>query len=150
MNSPSLQPIGVYRWPHSERDIKKLCRDAYGDVEPDHLAETRERLANLVIIELYVRDLPPGFDLGDVNQNAPNERRDSSQAPYAEHCWSADGSTLIEEYAMAKTPPFRVAFFLHYFDATKPLYMKDGTIIPLPQPSELPKHIKKVMKYEQD
>ena len=102
----------------------------------------RAEIGDVVLVEVVVANRDAKFDLSQFGQPR------SDQAPYDEAYLDATGTTII---ARAFEPPdaesLRVAFFLHFFDATKPLATSYGNVS-LPVLKEMPDRLRAIIKYE--
>src|SRR5262245_60421996 len=90
----------------------------------------RRELGSLVLIELEVRDATAPFDLGRIHQPG------NQNVPYDERYFSLDRRRLLAG-AHQPAPPgdFAVAFYLHAFEAHKPLQASWGIVqLTVPQP----------------
>ena len=150
MPSPRMhiQAVGLYKLPFEESDVMEFSDDAYGDTEPDHLAASREELDGIYIIELLITGRAKDFDIGDISQSDPDDRSHSTQVPYDESFWSADGELFLDQFRIPNLPEFRVVFFLHSCDPLLPLVDADGTAIPLPQASPFPPRLAANVRYQ--
>lgn len=140
-----LEPIGVYKWPFNTADVHALCDQNWGERSQATVIAARAHLTNLVLIELLVQS--PALDLGSLTQDPPSKRTENSQVPYDESFWSVDGSTYLTHGDAPAALPFRVVFFLHEFDPSKPLYTSDGIKIDLPERTQLPARLSKVIDH---
>lgn len=148
MEAPAVQVLGVYRvsWtPDLQAEAMAL---KYGGVklssqqQADAEAAVRSEIAGVVLVEVAVFNRDATFDVGDCAQPG------SDQAPYDEVYLDSDGTAVV---AGAFEPPegrdLRVAFFLHFFDPTKPLKTSYG-VVPLPAPERMPERLQAITKYE--
>ncbi len=121
-----------FKWPHLT-DKKELKQAAIW---------TKREIESAVLIEL---DVPPPnaeFDIGEISQEG------SDQAAYDEHYLSNDGTKVISDFRAPTDRPWsRVAFFLHFFEESKPLRTSFGSVM-CPKPAPMPKRLAKLMPYE--
>jgi len=137
--------LGVYPWPHDAAEVKRVCREMFGDLNKDHLAAARQQLLGLVLIELLVtKDVQEDF-VGGFSQDWPPNAE--SQAPYDESFWTADGAEKLDTFDPPKRLPYRVVFFLHEYDAARPLYAGASGLVPLPAISPLPDRLRSQVQY---
>ncbi len=92
------------------------------------------------MVDVLISNPDERFDIGDFRQP------DSDQAPYNEVYLSPDGLSVISRYKPPAGDNFRVAFFLHFFDPTKPLKTSYGEI-PIPPIHNMPEHYKEIIPY---
>jgi hypothetical protein len=97
----------------------------------------RRELGSLVLIELEVRDATTAFDLSRIHQPG------NQNVPYDEQYFSLDRGRLLDGAHQPALPgDFAVAFYLHAFEADKPLQASWG-IVPLTLPeAERPPHLR--------
>jgi hypothetical protein len=95
------------------------------------------------LIELWVRGLDGAFDLPQITQAILDQPESYWQVPYDTKFLNEDGTALIGEqflYTITGKGDFRIAFFFHYLDFSKPLLSSAGPL-KLPEPSERPSRI---------
>jgi hypothetical protein len=142
-----IQALGVFQWPVTARSVKSLAMEMFGSSSRKALSIARKQLASLAVIELQVGVIPRGFDIGDLTQVPAEERDGSEQVPFDERFWSADGKSEIG-FSMPERAPFRIVFFMHFFKKRLPLFLSDGTVVPLPPMAKLPSRLKSKLVYE--
>lgn len=135
----------MYKWPFNTADVHALCDQNWGERSQATLTAARSQLTNLVLVELLVKSRT--LDLSSLTQDPPSKRTENSQVPYNESFWSADGSAYIAHDDTPEETPYRVVFFLHEFDPAKPLYTSDGITIDLPERTQLPARLSKVIDH---
>lgn len=86
------------------------------------------------LVELLVHTSPENFDIGSISQEIKGLDRMSWQTAYDEKYIDIEGN----EIKANKTAPFRLLFFFHYLDVSKPLitqygYTKLSITGPMPQ-----------------
>lgn len=144
----TVKVLGLYRVPCTDKLFKEAFEFKFGyPMSKTEKAEAktflREELSNIVLIELLIEGAATPPDMGLFCQ------QDGDQVPYDEHYFTLDGKKVIADNFDAPPPAeaYRVGFFLHFFDSAKPL-VTPWDVIPLPQASELPKRLAKLMPYE--
>jgi hypothetical protein len=109
---PQLQIVGVYPIPQAE--------------EPCHL------------IEIVLKGAIENFYMGAFTQEQKDEDIGNWQVAYDEHFLNDQGTADLNEDQYDKRPEgdsFRVVFFLHYIDLSKPLLTPFGSVqLPIEQP----------------
>jgi hypothetical protein len=102
-----------------------------------------EHLISVVLIELTLSDTDPRYSADDFGQ------RDSEQAAYMLKYLSEDGETVVpvDEYAHPPEGSIRLAFFLHFFDHTKPLRTSYGEV-QVPAPIDMPERLRRIFRYK--
>lgn len=135
MAEPRIEILGIYRLPITEDLFKEQFDILYGYPMPDEdraLAEEqcREQLCSTVLIEALVANRDKHFSVGDFSQAQDGAPRDNWQVAWAEAFLTLEGNALLVE--RWKEPPetgdFRVAFFMHFWDETKPLLTSYGAL----------------------
>jgi hypothetical protein len=111
--------------------------------------QCREQLASIVLIELLVENGDQSFSVSDFSQPEDGVPRDSWQVAWAEAFLAVDGNSLLVERwkEPPKTGAFRVAFFMHFWDETKPLLTSYGELT-RPSVSEMPERLKRLVVLE--
>ncbi len=142
-----FEVIGVYKWPVTIKAVKALAKTLYGTANARSIAACKKQLASVAVIELHSKQLPRGFDAGDIAQVPPGKRDGNEQVPYDERFWTGDGKSELGFSPPAKGP-LRIVFFQHFFDKKAPLYLGNGVAIPLPRISKLPTRLKARLTYE--
>lgn len=143
--SAKFTPIAVYKWPFGEQEVLDFCDDAFADRTPENLQHSHAQLSGLYVIELLLHEK---LCIDELQQDPPSARCQSSQVPYDESYWTADGSQYIGHYSKPDRLPVRVVFFLHYFDPNAPLYDADGSAVSLPAPTSFPKRLAQKVQYD--
>ena len=109
-----------------------------------------EALEPCYLVEVRVTD-SPGFDVGQFTQEVPNEPRENWQAPYDERVLSAEGREVVStRWPIAPdllSGNFRLVFFMHHLDLSRPVCTPFGEI-PLPEPGERPERLA-IVEYEE-
>jgi len=98
-----------------------------------------EQMMSAVLIELTLSDTDRRYSADDFGQ--PN----SEQAAYSLKYLSEDGARVlpIDEYAPPPDGPVRLAFFLHFFDPTKPLRTSYGEV-QVPTPINMTERLRRI------
>lgn len=95
------------------------------------------------LIEISISGGDGIFDVGSITQEDPTQTRDNWQCPYMERLISADGTTILTEPFEAEDDEdkwigeYRIGFFFHLLDTSKPLITPFGELT-LPPETELP------------
>lgn len=146
MSQPKIQVLGAYKVEPTDDLLKEAFKlKCYGmQLTESERAEVerivREELSSVVLLDILVTNADERFDIGVFGQP------DSDQAPYDEAYLSIDGTTVISRFEPPPGDSFRVAFFLHFFDPTKPLATPYGEV-PIPAIQPMPKHFQELMPY---
>lgn len=94
------------------------------------------------LIELAIRDPGGDFKVDDLTQIDENVGKDSWQVAYDERF--LDGQSLLplslRPFERPDQKEYRLVFFFHYLDLTKPLQTSFGPLA-LPQPSPRPAYL---------
>jgi len=95
------------------------------------------------LVEIMIHDGEGLFDVGEITQEDTSQPADNWQVPYDERIISADGSTILTEPFEAQEQEegwmgdFRLGFFFHHLDPSKPLLTPFGEL-QLPESERLP------------
>jgi hypothetical protein len=147
---PLISPIGVYKVPITKRLFRQALKEKYG--EPSAMfpgdaiqaeKHLQEELDGVVLIELLATNVDERYSAMDFGQP------DSDQAAYDETYLALDSDLEIETSPMSppKERDFKVVFFLHYYDPSKPLKTTYG-LITLPPVQEMTKRLSGLKPYE--
>ena len=149
-HKPSVEVLGIYSFNNKQEILEKEIQDYFSTRPPEGREQrreyVRELLESLVLIEVIVRNRDGRFDAGDFTQDVPSDT--SSQVAYGEEYLTLEGNSVIE------TPPtqppegqtLRLAFYLHDWDANKPLATSYG-IVECPPPEPMPERFAKLVPY---
>ncbi len=144
----AVQVLGAYRVKLTQKlflhalEVKYTGCGLQGDECRQAEKATLEELSNVVLLEVLVSKRDKRFDVGDFGQKG------SDQAPYDEHFLSEDGSRVIAEgFDVPAGKTLRCAFFLHFFDPTKPLETSYGQAT-VPPIRPMPARLRKLVPYE--
>jgi hypothetical protein len=106
-------------------------------VEPDELYPD----VPCHLIELAIGESGRAFNMDDVVQIDERIGKDFWQSAYDERFLDAQSlEPLPEAYEQPDRSVYRVVFFFHFLDLTKPLQSSFGPLA-LPQPSPRPEHL---------
>jgi hypothetical protein len=155
MTQPSIDVLGVHRVRATDAMIQDRIEYSY---LPDQVStpqgrraaeqESRELIESVVLIETVVRNCDERFDVGDFTQRLEGVARENWQAAYLETFLALDGASRDASDESPDAPgDIRVAFFLHDWDAGKPLAASYGDV-DCPPPSEMPERLEKLVPYE--
>ncbi len=153
MGEPSIEVVGVYRLEVTDELLREqleilFSSDLPDDDRADAEEQVREQLQSTVLVEAFVRNSDETFDPGDFTQPQDDASEDEWQAAWAEAYLSADGATLSEDL---ESPPesgdFRVAFFIHEWDASHPLRTSYGDVR-CPPPTAMPERLERLVPYQ--
>jgi hypothetical protein len=92
------------------------------------------------LVEFEVIGGTDPIDLLGITQEVPGQPRSNWQVPYDEQYLEVGGKRPIspsEPWAQPEEPDFRLVFFFHYLDFTRPLLTPFGTM-ELPKPKRKP------------
>lgn len=101
------------------------------------------------LVELAIKGGSGVFPVVEITQEVAGEARENWQVPYAEQLLSSDGGEILSEPFEAEDDPdlwsgdFRLAFFFHHLDLSKPLVTPFGSL-PLPKPSAVPSRLRDI------
>lgn len=152
MSKPKLTLVGVYTYPYDAAFLENEAQAIHG-IEPgdegweEALEEMREQLDRLRVIEIRVENADDGLDIGEFTQRAGGDPEDD-QVAYDERFLNADGTELADDSGLDQPEDsvFRVAFFLHDVDESRPLETPTGPL-KLPRSSKLPDRLREIMEY---
>jgi hypothetical protein len=156
MTKPLIEVLGVYRVPITDALIQDRIENSYPadqvNTPEDRRAveqECREFLESIVLIEALVRGYDERFKVGDFTQRRDGVPRDDWQAAYDEAFLAPDGESRIKRPTALQAPAgdLRIAFFLHLWDAGKPLVTSYGDVA-CPAPRDMPERLVRLVPYE--
>jgi hypothetical protein len=147
--------LGVYALPVTAELLREQTDILYGaglTGEARQWAERscREQLASTVLVEALVRGRDGRFQPGDFCQPRDGVARDNWQVAWAEAYLTTDGQSRLEDPRWGEPPEtedFRVAFFIHYWEADCPLRSTYGEFN-CPPVQEMPERLRKLVPYE--
>jgi hypothetical protein len=144
---PKIQIVGTYSVLVDDALIKAAMDIKYPlgmfsekDREAAQPAVISE-MSSAVLVEVIIEGADERYTADDFSQP------DSEQAAYMETYLSSDGTSVISEYDRPSGDFLRVAFFLHDFNATKPLKTSYGEFN-VRQPVPIPERLNKIVRYE--
>jgi hypothetical protein len=143
--NPSIELLGAYQ----VRMTRKLFNEAwdakYGKSYPrqhrkmakKHL---REELSAIVLIEVLVKNHDENLNLIDFTQPG------TDQVAYDEGFLTLDGTELISRYKKPDDVDLRIAFFLHFFDPSKPITTSYGELN-IDKVEKMPERLSRLVPY---
>jgi hypothetical protein len=145
--SPQVQVVGAYK---VTVDDALIC-DALDTKYPlTHFTEQQRRealpavvseMSSAVLVEVIIEGTDDRYSADDFSQP------DCDQAAYMETYLSRDGTSVVSEYSRPSGDFLRVVFFLHHFDAVRPLKTSYGEAS-VPTPAEMPERLSRIIRYE--
>ena len=151
---PEVEIIGVYPLQVTPELIEEAFDLKYGGIELDSAARreaeraVREELSSVVLVEVSIKGCTDHLDVGHFGQSDRATLGPNDQVAYDEVFLSEDGREIIgHEFSEIESRNVRLAFFLHYFDAGKPILTSFGPVNP-PKPSPMPQRLANLIKYE--
>lgn len=102
-----------------------------GSEEPCHL------------VEIALTGVSDAWDVGDFTQEVAGLDRGGWQAAYDEHYLNEEGACDLDSENYDQRPAgsdFRLVFFFHYLDFSKPLFTPFGSVS-LPRERQLPERL---------
>ena|SRR5690349_19617682 len=143
MPTPRIAVLGVYRPDIPARVYKQQLKVTGSD------EKTEAHFRDLVLIEAVVEQIDGRFKMGDLGQPyTRGDYKDHFQCAYDEALLSSDGKIVIERSmnCVKGSGPLRFAFYLHFYDASRPLESSYGqTQCPPVEP--VPKRLKHLVPY---
>lgn len=100
-----------------------------------------ENYKNVNLIEVESDDI--NLDFEKITQEVENQEELNWQAAYDEVLLNTDGTEIVSIFNQHN---IRSIFFFHFLNITKPLITQFGPIN-LPQITEMPERLKKIIKY---
>jgi hypothetical protein len=154
MAQPTIDVLGVYSLPVTQELIQEQTDILHGsDLSANDRrnaeSQCREQLESTVLVEVLVRGRDKRFDVGGFSQAQDGVPRENWQAAWAEVYLSEDGERLlVARWGEApNVDSFRVAFFIHYWDAAKPLLTSFGEVA-CPAVKKMSERLRKLVPYE--
>jgi hypothetical protein len=153
---PSIEVVGVYL-PSADHEaldafIAQRCAD-FSDFPAERLAEIeaefRDSLSEAALIEVLVHNADSRFQVGDFAQPDPNTDKGRWQVAWGEVFLSPDGETKLqcEAYETPLQPSYRVAFYIHYWQASLGLRSSYGPLV-CPHPQAVPMRLWSLAQYD--
>ncbi len=154
MSEPRIEIVGIYELPVTEDLFSQQFEILYGGpMSEEQRAEAeeqcREQLSSIVLVEALIENRDERFSVFDFTQPQDGVAKDNWQVAYGEAFLTLDGnSLLVERWNEApETGDLHVAFFLHFWDETKPLFTSYGELT-CPSVSEMPERLRTLVPYE--
>ena len=147
MQQPSIKVLGAYPVAVTDELLREAIETKYAGIRlsdaqrQSAVASVLEELSSIVLLEFLVSNADQQFKIGDFGQP------DSDQAAYDEAYLTDDGTAIISRFDQPQAATFRVTFFLHFFDPSKPLLSSYGRL-QIPEVREMPKRLRKLLPYE--
>lgn len=100
------------------------------------------------LIEIIFEEEINDFNPGEITQEIRNQDKLNWQTAYDEKYLDASGTKIIgDDFDKPKElVSFRIVFFFHYLDISKPMISQYG-LINLTEAKELPERLKKLIEY---
>lgn len=158
MWKPEIQVLGTYKV-HVDagivseinaldlrsRDLEIASGPIGYEPQPDEARDPSfyEQMMSAVLIELTLSDTDSRYSGNDFGQP------ESEQAAHLLKYLSEDGETVLplDDHGPPPEGAIRLAFFLHFFEHTKPLQTSYGEV-PVPPPVEMPQRLQRLFQYE--
>ncbi len=143
MPTPHIDVMGVYK-PHIPTRVYKQQRRVTGSD-----ARTEAHFGDLVLIEAVVEQIDDRFKMADLGQPyARGDFKQHFQCAYDEALLSLDGKAVIERgmNCVKGSNLLRFAFYLHFYDADRPLQWSYGQV-QCPPIEPIPKRLKALVPY---
>jgi hypothetical protein len=156
VSDPVIEILGLYRLPVTPEMVEEQTELLYGsiaDLPKEERLEAEafcsEQLNSVVLVEAMVHSPNRRFKVGDFAQAEEDVPRENWQVAYCETVLSQDGESVISRDSdeVPTTSPCRMAFFMHYWDSSRPLQSSYGEIN-CPAPQEMPERLRRLVKYE--
>ena len=137
MPTPSIVVLGVYKPDIPVRVYREQWRVTASD------DRTKAHFKDLVLIEAVVKQIDDHFKMVE-----RGDYPDHSQCPYDEALLSSDGESVIERNmdCIKGDGPLRFAFYLHFYDAARPLHWSYGQV-QCPPIEPVPRRLKRLVPY---
>jgi hypothetical protein len=135
--------LGAYK-PDIPARVYREQRNVTGSDE-----HTKAHFKNLVLIEAVVEQIDDRFKMIEMGQpDILGGRRSYFQCAYDEALLSSDGKTVIERSmrCVKGEGPLRFAFYLHFYDADRPLHWSYGHV-QCPSVEPIPRRLKQLVPY---
>jgi hypothetical protein len=133
---PQLKLLGAYTVAVEPSERRWITDNVTHDE-----AATDAELSGLALIEIAVEGNDGGsFDVGTLHQHG------SEQRPWLERYFSPDGKNFLGEDRPTHLD-YRVCFFLHHFDVSKPIVAPTGSL-KVDDLCPVPAHLASICSYE--
>jgi hypothetical protein len=154
--APRIEVVGVYL-PSADREsleafIAQRCA-IFSDFSAERFAEIeaefRDSLNQAALVEVIVSNPDSSFQVGDFTQPDPNVNKEQWQVAWCETFLSPDGEARLEcePYTTPSLPSYRVAFYIHYWQASLGLSSSYGPLA-CPHPQALPPRLWRLAPYD--
>jgi hypothetical protein len=146
LTQPELKLTGVYRVRPTKELFENAMESKYGGIEllekQRVVAEkaVKDELSSIVLIDIVINNPDKSFSMMEFRQP------ELDQAVYDEAYLSSDGKSIISRKKQPSGNTKRAAFFLHYFDISKPLLTSFGSVV-IQKIDEMPKYLEVIMPY---
>jgi len=143
MTRPSIAILGVYKPDIPTRVYKQQWKVTGSD------ERTKTHFKDLVLVEAVVEQIDGRFKMIELGQPyTRGDYKDHFQCAYDEALLSADGKTVIERRmdCVKGSGLLRFAFYLHFYDASRPLESSYGQV-QCPPVKPIPKRLKYLVPY---
>jgi hypothetical protein len=143
MPTPRIAVLGVYKPDISARVYKQQWRVTGSD------EKTKAHFRDLVLIEATVEQIDSRFKMIELGQSYSHaDYKDYFQCAYDEALLSSDGTNVIERSmnCVKGSGLLRFAFYLHFYDAHRPLECSYGHI-ECPPVEPIPRRLKRLVPY---
>jgi hypothetical protein len=145
-----VEIIGVHPIEVTDELVQEAFEVKYGYLEDpdDALQLAREEVESVVLIEALVKDRDDRFDVAHFGQSQGDKLAANDQVAYDEIFLSDDGTSVIARgQREVGAGDLRIAFFLHFYQDTRPLLTSYGSV-PLPPKTPMPQRLSAITKYE--
>ena len=127
------------------KPVASIARELREKVE--RLRNGLDCLRSCVLIEVWVDTTPQDFDLGRCCQERPTTP--STQVPCDDTWLDASGRHVVGKFdKLPRQSRARVAFFLYYFQADRPIYTLRDEPLTCPSPRHMPRRLRQIMKWD--
>jgi hypothetical protein len=143
MPTPSITILGVYK-PDIPANVYREQRESMGSDE-----RTKAHFEGLVLIEALIDGIDDRFKMSEMGQPDPLGDYSNFQCAYDEALLSSDGETVVERDmdCIKGEGPLRFAFYLHFYDAARPLHWSYGQV-QCPPIEPIPMRLKDLVPYD--
>jgi hypothetical protein len=143
MPMPRIAVLGVYK-PHIPARVYKQQWRVTGSDE-----RTAAHFKDLVLIEAVAEHIDGRFKMAEMGQPyARGDYKDHFQCAYDEALLTSDGGAVIERgmKCVKGSGLMRFAFYLHFYDANRPLQWSYGQV-QCPPVEPVPRRLKHLVPY---
>lgn len=148
MKEPPIECLGVYVVPCDDAPWREDLDYSYRSL--GLLEETeayRRRVISIVLVEVIVSGLDSAFEVGRFQQFMERDDR-SPQVAYDEALLAPDGRAVAKrgQGCASGIAEGRVCFFLHYYDAMRPIEWSFGEFT-CPKPLPMTERLARLVPY---